>query len=618
MLDAHADPAVRRRSVARMQRALVHRGPDDEGSYTDESLDLGFRRLSVIDLETGNQPIRLENDRAVIVLNGEIYNYRELRAGLEDRHRFRTRGDVEVVLRLYDEEGIDCLRRLNGMFAMAIWDRERERLFLARDRFGIKPLFYHRAGERLTFASELRALLAGGAAPTRLDRLELRHYLHQKHLSPSGTILEGVRSLPPAGLLEVGLGGARESLWWTPDPVERRELDAKRALDELEERLGEAAGRQLVADVPVGLFLSGGLDSGTLASMVRRARPGALDTFSVGFEGPGAVSELPAARRVAESLGSRHHELAMDPATVARELDAILAALDGPLGDATCIPTWFMSRLARERVTVALSGEGADEIFGGYPRQHYDVMLDRIGAPGRALLPLAMAVAGRPASARLRRRLRMAPGLARQLDWSRVFGAARIDALAAEALPSEERLLELHAGLGARWDARAAADPLQARLETDRELFLPGDLLPKVDRMSMAHSLEVRVPYLDHAVTDWMLSLPGRFKGRCLRGKPLLRALSGRALPAELVARRKQGFDVPISAWLRGPLREPLTDLLSEGTVRRRGLFRPEPVSSMMREHLSGEADHGERLWLLLALEGWQQQVLDRPVGEAP
>jgi asparagine synthase (glutamine-hydrolysing) len=604
--------------VERMSRAMAHRGPDDQGFYQDERVTFGFRRLAVIDLETGQQPIVLEDRRAVIVLNGEIYNFRELRREIGDRQRFRSKGDVEVVLRIYAEQGIECLRRLHGMFALAIWDRSCGKLFLARDRFGIKPLFICREPGRLAFASELGTLLAGGFPQTReIDRLELRHYLSQRHPSPGGSILRAVRAVPPGCVLEVGAAGEQLHRYWTP-PVGAGAPGAQEAGEELQRCLQAAVRRQLVADVPLGVFLSGGVDSGTLVALVRDADAGPVRTFSVGFVGPGAVSELPEARALSRALGTEHHQLVMDPGQVASDLDAILAGLDGPLGDATAIPTWYMSMLARQRVTVALSGEGADELFGGYARQLYDVWTDRIGRVGAALVPLALQLAGRPVSARLRQRLGMPAGLWRQLDWSRVFTAEEIDGLAAEPLADESELAALHAELAGRWAGLAGHEPVNARLELDRELFLPGDLLPKVDRMSMAHSLEVRVPYLDDEVVDLVVALPGRLKLRGLRGKWLLRRVASRVLPREVARRRKQGFEVPIGAWMRGPLRDPLTDYLSPETVRRRGLFRPERVTDLLRQHLDGDADHGQRLYLLLALEVWQQQVLDRATGWSP
>ena len=614
ILQVDGDPHERSRRVADMTLALAHRGPDDQGRYDDSHVSLGFRRLAVIDLETGQQPIRLEDDRAILVLNGEIYNYRELRKELEPRHTFRSKGDVEVVLRLYAERGIDCLESLNGMFALAIWDRELRTLYLARDRFGIKPLHVCREGASLAFASELAALLvAGFPREVQLNRTELRHYLYQKYPSPGGTILDGVRSLAPATVLEIGPEGEREYSYWEPPegPVEEPTTDSE-ALEELGRRLESAVTRQLVADVPIGVFLSGGIDSGTLATLVRRSGSGPLRTFSVGFESRSVANELAGAAKLAGHLESEHHELLLDPGDVARDLPSILGSLDGPLGDATAIPTWYMSMLARKTVTVALSGEGADEMFGGYDRQRYDTWLDRIGPLGRALLPAALTLAGKRPSARLRGRLGMRPGLQRQLDWSRVFTASEIDDLVGDPLPGEESLFALHVDSARRWQERARCDPVNARLAADRELFLVGDLLPKVDRMSMAHSLEVRVPYLDHDLADFILAQPGSRKIRGRQVKWLLRRFAASVLPPGAAAQRKQGFDVPIADWQRGPLRDALTDYLGESTVRRRGLFRAERVSSMVSQHLRGAADHGQRLWLLMALEGWMQAVLDR------
>lgn len=613
ILDADTRVEERERRVGAMAAAMVHRGPDDSGLWSGGPVSLGFRRLAVIDLATGNQPLRLEEDRAVVVLNGEIYNFRELRTELAAKgHRFRTQGDVEVFLRLYDDQGIAAVSRLRGMFAFALWDAARRTLFLGRDRFGIKPLHVVRSNGKIAFASELTSLLAGGFPESReLDRLELRHYLWQKYPSPQGTILSAVRPVPPGHVLEIGPEGERVTAYWRPPEEPIADPGEEKATETVMELLRRAVRRQLVADVPLGLFLSGGLDSSTLAKLTKDEKPGPVETFAVGFSGVDAVSELPFAGAVAHRLETVHRELAMDPRRVASDLDAILGRLDGPLGDATAIPTWYVSRLARESVTVALSGEGADELFGGYPRQRYDVGLDRIGPRGRRLLPSVFAFAGRPVSERMRRRLAMPSGLARQLDWSRVFEAAAIDELALEPLPGEGALIEAHAELARDWDRRAARDPVNARLETDRALFLPGDLLPKVDRMSMAASLEVRVPYLDEDLADYVLALPGSHKVRGTTGKRILRRVARRLLPAEILRRPKQGFDVPIGAWLRGPLREAMTDLLSEGSVRRRGLFRPEIVTRWVREHLAGQPDRGEPLWLLVALEGWMRRVLD-------
>jgi asparagine synthase (glutamine-hydrolysing) len=598
----------RRHRVGRMTAVLTHRGPDDQGFFDDESVSLGFRRLAVIDLETGQQPILLDDPPLVIILNGEIYNFRELRKELEDKgHRFRSTGDVEVVLRLWAEEGPTCVSRLNGMFALAVWDRANGELHLARDRFGIKPLFLCRGKGELAFASELRALRAGGRPSSpRLDPVQLRHYLAFGFFSPRGTPLEEVSSLPPATLLSVAADGSeRLNSYWQPPAPGNPRSSAERSADRLKTALEEAVNRQLVADVPVGVFLSGGLDSSTVSALARESVSGALRTFSVGFEGPGAVSELPAARQIAEYLGSQHHELVMDADEVARDLGEIIAGLDIPLADPTAIPTWYMSRFARERVTVALSGEGADEIFGGYARQRYDVALDRLGGAGRTLLPLVLRLAGRSPSKRLLRRLRMAPGLARQLDWGRVFSARDIDGLCLAGAASETDMLAEYEELDDRWHRWDASDPVNGRLETDRSIFLPGDLLPKVDRMSMAHSLEVRVPYLDNEITDLVLPLPGGTKQTLGRDKILLRAAARQLLPPTGALRRKRGFEVPIGEWLRGPLRPALTDLLSKETLARQGMLRPPEVSKLVSQHCEETHDHGRALWTLMVLSHW-------------
>jgi asparagine synthase (glutamine-hydrolysing) len=606
----------RSRRVVAMTRRLIHRGPDDEGFFDDEVVSLGFRRLSVIDLETGQQPIVLSDGRAAIVLNGEIYNYRELRSELEAKgYRFRSRGDVEVVLRLFDDEGIGCLERLNGMFALALWDGRERVLHLARDRFGIKPLFWCREGHRIAFASELRALLAGGfPAQPELDCVELRHYLALGYPSAGGSLLEGVQAVPPGSVLSINTGGG-ETLrfyWQPPEPEERATVPAD-APEQLRAVLAAAVERQLVADVPVGVFLSGGVDSSTVSALAKRAVSGPLRTFSVGFEGPGAVSELPAARAVAAHLGSDHHELVMDPATVARDLEAILDGLDMPNADCTAIPTWYMSSLARDTVTVALSGEGADEIFGGYERQRFDVAFDLLRGPGRRMVPFALRLLGRTPSARIRERSLMAPGLARQLHWGRIFTATEIDGLCTAPLASEEAMLAPLADLADRWLRFDRTDPVNGRLATDRESFLPGDLLPKVDRMSMAHSLEIRVPFLDNEVTDLVLPLPGRLKATLLRDKILLRRAVEGVIPHTTATRRKQAFATPIGPWLRADLRAAADDLLSPGSVRRRGLFEPVTVSEMLDDHTNDRRDHGTALWSLMVLEHWQRRLDERP-----
>ena len=557
---------------------------------------------------TGQQPIVLGDAQLAIVLNVEIYNFRELRAELQGRgHVFTSQGDVEVVLRLWAEHGESCLERLNGMFAFAIWDGRKQTLFLARDRFGIKPLCLCHDNGNLAFASELRALRAGRfPARAELDPAELRHYLALGYSSPCGSLLKGVVQLPPATLLAIGPDGRQRShCYWKPPNSKGPAPSPSAAAEELLDRLNDVVTRQLVADVPIGIFLSGGLDSSTLTALAQRGTTHPIRTFSVGFEGPGAVSELPAAREVAGFLGTEHTELMMDPEVIARDLDEILADLDSPLGDPTALPTWYMSRLARERVTVALSGEGADEVFGGYAHQRYDVTLDRLGRLGRSLLPSALRLVGRRASPRLARRLQMGPGLDRQLDWGRLFSADEIDLLVKEPQTSEDMILGPYSDLAKQWEEQASSDPVNARLLADQSAFLPRDLLPKVDRMSMAHSLEVRVPFLDNVIVDYVLPLVGKFKQSLLKDKILLRRAAADLLPPKASRRPKRGFEVPISAWLRGPLRPAMCEYLKPAVLSTQGLLREEEVGRLVTEHLEGRRDNGRMLWTLLVLSHW-------------
>jgi len=595
-----------------MTRALAHRGPDAEGYYADDDVALGFRRLAVIDLATGDQPLAAPQRRGVIVYNGELYNFRELRAELTRAgHAFRTESDTEVVLHAWLEWGPEALARLNGMFAFAVWEPHRRTLILARDRFGIKPLFFWQEGSALVFASEVRALLAGGIPPRRqVDSQALHDFLNQKYVRPEGCFIEGVKNLPPAFMAEVSPAGLRLQRYWSP-PRQLLRLNRREAVERSREVLARAVARQLVADVPVGVFLSGGVDSSTVLALAQEAAGRPMEAFTVTFAGHRVLDEAPAATQTALHLGCVHHLMPVSPANVAIDLERLVRDLDTPLGDATAVPTWYVSRLARTRVTVALAGEGADELFGGYQRQRWDARMDRLGLPGALILPVLARLAGRPLSGRALARLRLPPSVSRYLDWSQVFPPALLASVWGEGvtLPSAAGETEREA----EFAARLSADPLGARLWADTVRFLPGDLLPKVDRMSMAHGLEVRVPYLDCELADLVLSLPAAVRVGKWGDKRLLRRAAGRWLPRAVAWRRKQGFDVPIGAWLRGPLAGALRDILEEARVDAGGWFSGSSVARLVTDHLSGAADHGERLWVLLVAELWRQHVFQVP-----
>src|SRR5215210_186793 len=596
-----------------MRDTLVHRGPDSDGTLFDGPVALAARRLSIIDLETGDQPVANEDGTVHVVQNGEIYNYRELRRELEERgHRFRTHGDTEVIAHLYEQDGDAFARRLRGMFAIAIWDARRTRLVLARDRFGIKPIYYRDGGGRLEFASELRALPRG---EVDLDAIEA--FLAFNSIPGPLTIFADVRKLLPGHVLVWEDGSARVERFARPAPAPvaevRREPEHVLA-EELRERLSDSVRAHLVADVPVGVFLSGGIDSSLLAALAAQEVAGPLRTFSIGFA-EASFDEREDARRVAERYGTRHRELVLRP-DAAQLLPALAEAFDEPFADSSALPTYLVAELASADVKVALSGEGADELFGGYYTYTADLLAQRTARAARLVRPLVerLPVSTRRASLdyRAKRYVRAAhlPPLERHHGWKEIFSA---DARA-------ELTGRLHG-----WDPVAAlrvafaeteGAELLARLQdVDERVYLVDDLLVKTDRASMAHSLEARVPFLDEVVADFAHALPTRHKVHGLRKKVLLRKAAEPLLPREIVRGRKRGFSIPAAAWLRGELEPFARDVLSEETLRRQGYLDPGAVRTVLDDHVAGRADLSRQLWGLLALTLWHEAHVERVPG---
>jgi len=596
-------------ALAKMSAALAHRGPDSSGEIVAGPVALAARRLSIIDLERGEQPVTACSDRIHAVQNGEILNYRELRDELVAAgHRFRSAGDTEVIAHLYEEHGLDFASRLRGMFAIAIWDRRDERLVLARDRFGIKPLVYaHGAGE-LAFASELTALRHAPTVSARVDPDALESFLAFNSIAAPLTILAGARKLPAGHLLVWRRGEQpRVERYARPAPVAAEAVrgESSEALAaELRERLRDSVAAHLVADVPVGVLLSGGVDSGTLTALAASTLSEPVRTFSIGFS-ESSFDELSRAREVARRYGTDHHELVLEPDAV-ELLPRIAAAFDEPFGDSSALPTYLVSGLASSSVKVVLSGEGSDELFGGY----YTYVADRLAPALR--LP---AVAARPLVERLPSSSRkvsldyMAKRFVRGVSrgplerhhaWKEIFSAD----LAAELLsrpPASDPL----APLRRRYAETTGAEPLARLQDVDLGTYLVDDLLVKTDRASMAHSLEVRVPFLDSQLAAFAQSLPRRARIRGLRKKWLLRAAVRPLLPRSVVDGRKHGFSAPIAAWLRVEMRAFLRDVLAPETLRRQGYLDPAPVQRLIDGHLSGAEDHSRQLWGLLALTLW-------------
>jgi len=589
---------------------LRHRGPDSEGRYSAGPLAMAMRRLAIIDLKTGDQPVSNEAGDVVCMVNGEIYNYVELRRDLVARgHVFRTDTDVEVVPHLYEEYGDACFSRLRGMFAVALWDDRRRLLLLARDRFGIKPLYVGDVDGSLAFASEIGALLALGVT-ARADLQALADFLSFGYVPGERTGLDAVRAVAPGAVLRWQDGATIETAFAA--------IEAEAA--DVAEVLAESVRLHLRSDVPLAVLLSGGLDSSLIAALAV-AELGGVHTFTVGF-GDAAFDELAPARAVADALGTDHHEVCVR-ADVAADLPEIVRRLEEPLADPSAIPLYYVSRATAAEVKVALAGEGGDEVFGGYSRYAWDRwagVAGRVLPAGRIAGALAQlpGVAGRAASGdrksvarRALKLLRHAelPTAERYFSWFALYGEdAKAEVLAEPArLPSARifaRLLD---------SAPRGLSSLGRLQYVDLHTMLRKDLLLKADRMSMAHSLELRVPFIDERVVGAGLALPDREKVRGVETKRILRRLVGERLPEEIARRPKQGFEVPIARWLREDLRDLAGDLLSPDRVRRRGIVDANVASRLFREHSTGERDHALRLYALIVLELWFDGVVERP-----
>jgi asparagine synthase (glutamine-hydrolysing) len=593
-----------------MSEQLVHRGPDSGGEHVDGPVALGARRLSIIDLEHGDQPIANEDGSCVVIQNGEIYNYPELRRELERAgHELRTRCDTEALVHLYEEHGIGFAERLRGMFAVAIWDASRRRLVLARDRYGIKPLYYRHVAGELRFASELRALPRG-----EIDLDALEAFLAFNSIPAPYSIFREIRKLPAGHVLVWENGAVTLERYARPGPAHEGELrdgDEAELVEELRARLRDSVQAHLLSDVPVGVLLSGGVDSAVLAALAAEATSEPVHTFTIGFE-ERSFDERDDARLVAERYGTEHHELLVrpDPELLLR---ALADAFDEPFADSSALPTYLVSQLAADHVKVALSGEGGDELFGGYYTYTADLIADRLAPLASVARPLVEALPSSSRKASLdykaKRFVRAAhlPSLERHHGWKEIF--------------SPEARAELRGGgngfdpvdvYRARYAETAGAPELARLQDVDFGVYLVDDLLVKTDRASMAHSLEARVPFLDPLVTNLAFALPTRLKVRGLAKKVLLRKAAEPLLPKEVVHGRKRGFSIPAAAWLRGELEPFARQMLSTETLGRQGFFRPEPVARLLDEHVAGREDWSRQLWGLLAFTLWYERHVEQ------
>jgi asparagine synthase (glutamine-hydrolysing) len=593
-----------------MSAQLAHRGPDSAGEHLDGGIALAARRLSILDLEHGDQPIANEDGSCVVVQNGEIYNYPDLRRGLERAgHQLRTRCDTEALVHLYEEHGVGFAERLRGMFAVAIWDSGRRRLVLARDRYGIKPLYYRHAGDELRFASELRALPRGDVD---LDALEA--FLAFNSVPAPYSIFRDVRKLPAGHVLVWENGAVTLERYARPGPAAEDDLrtgDEAELVEELRARLRDSVKAHLLSDVPVGVLLSGGVDSAVLAALAAQETPEAVHTFTIGFA-ERSFDERDDARLVAERYGTEHHELLVrpDPELLLR---ALAEAFDEPFADSSALPTYLVSQLAADHVKVALSGEGGDELFGGYYTYAADLFADRVAPLARLIRPLVEAL---PASTRkasldykAKRFVRAAhlPPLERHHGWKEIFSAEARAELTVRRVAFDP--VDLYR---ARYAETARAPQLARLQDVDFGVYLVDDLLVKTDRASMAHSLEARVPFLDPVVTNLAFALPTHLKVRGLAKKVLLRKAAEPLLPSEVVHGRKRGFSIPAAAWLRGELEPLARATLSPEILRRQGFFQPDPVTRLIDEHVAGREDRSRQLWGLLAFTLWYERHVEQ------
>ncbi|MBI5711343.1 MAG: asparagine synthase (glutamine-hydrolyzing) [Candidatus Eisenbacteria bacterium] len=599
--------------------ALAHRGPDDQGFHAEPGVGLAFRRLAIVDLVSGAQPLANEDGTVWIAYNGEIYNHAGLRRELEAKgHRFRTRSDTEAIVHAYEEWGERCLERLRGMFAFALWDRKARRLFVARDRLGIKPLYWARAGNSWVFASEIKALFAFPGVAREVHRPGVVEHLTSRYVGSPATLFAGIEKLPPAHHLTVDARGVAIRRWWEVDWEPKSDPGEDAALAELEARLTESVRLRLMSDVPLGALLSGGVDSSVVVALAARLIPRPVQTFSVGFDAPGPCSELPYARTVAAHLGTEHREIVVGAEDVARELPRLAWHQDEPVSEPAAIPTFLVARLARETVTVVLTGEGGDELFAGYPKYAFDPLARRVAglpAPLRALL-LDGAVDRLPFRFRklqvVGRSARFRDESERYAAWFAGFAGAERRRLLGPALRDHEAAA-VRAFRRALESSRATR-PLDRMLDVDLRLWLPDDLLMKMDKMSMAASIEARVPLLDHPLVEWAARLPDRYKVRGYQGKVLLKRLARKLVPREVVDRPKVGFTVPLAPWFRGPLRDLLCDTLLGPSCLQRGYYDPAVLRAYVEDHVRGRRDRSRELWTLLTLELWHRAFVD----EAP
>lgn len=614
ILELDASRAAPRAVLRDMLRAIVHRGPDDQGELVDRELAMGMQRLSIIDLQDGQQPIFNESGRFAIVFNGEIYNYVELRKQLINRgHKFTTQGDTEVIIHLFEEFGPECLDHLRGMFAFALWDNEHRELFIARDRLGIKPLYYSLDGGKLRFASEIKSILADRGFPRSLDLQALSHYLSLKYVPAPRTMFAGVECLLPGHYMLVREGKVEQHQYWDCSFKKlNREESEEDLLTELGRILRESVRLRLRSDVPFGAFLSGGVDSSIIVALMAEVMTEPVKTFSVGFDGAEGQDELPYALDVAQRFNCQHHTLTITAKDFVEHAESVLWHLDQPIADQATVATHMVAALARKHVKMVLTGEGGDELFAGYARyvgeQFRPRILSKLPFGGKYLRRLVRCLPGLRRGKIAVNALTQPTEATRFSNWFPLFGDDAKGELFGRYSTGLEAASEV---FGAYLKSTDADHSLDRMLYCDSKAWLVDYLLLRGDKLTMANSLEARIPLLDHKLVEFAGRLPTAMKLKGKTRKYLLKRFAEKYLPHEIVHRKKQGFPIPIDKWLRNEARPMMRDLLSPDSIQRRGLFDPAMVQRLLHQHESGYADLATEIWGLASVEMWHRKYID-------
>ena len=602
------------KDIKQMCDVIRHRGPDDEGQFVQNNVGIGMRRLSIIDLSTGAQPIFNEDRSLAIVFNGEIYNHQYLRTELAAKgHRFQTKTDTEAVIHAYEEWGVECVNKLNGMFGFAVGDDRKQRLFLARDRIGIKPLYYYHDQHQFVFGSELKSIVQINSVPREIEPKALDTFLTFEYIPSPYSIFKNVFKLPPGCWMLYQNGEAKIQPYWQLE-YSKSEMSEEQLLQRFDELLYDAVTVRLMSDVPLGAFLSGGLDSSTIVAMMRRKSANAVKSFSIGFDDP-TYNELPYARAVASHFATEHFEEIITP-DVARLAEKILWMLDEPFGDFSVFPTYLVSEMARKNVTVVLSGDGGDELLAGYDTyiaQKVAQRYEKLPAFLRKGLVEPIVNALPPTNKKkgfINKSKRFVegaqlPGHLQHVRWMIFMQSAEKDMLYSADFAASLNGYNSTGFIEEYFRRSTSSDPLDQQEYVDIKSYLVDDILVKVDRMSMANSLEARVPFLDHRFVEFAASIPSGLRLNGKRTKHILKKALQRELPMQIIERGKEGFSIPIKNWMKNELKTMMLDSLSEANVRDKGFFDPHYVNRLVNEHVNGNENHSHRLWALMAFHMW-------------